>query len=224
MTATDKPGGGKPRVRKSNLAGPVRGGLRAQGMRTRGAIVVAARQLLLEDGGLGFTLREIAGRAGISISNLQYYFPSRPAVLRAVFEPVIGAYLCDLRRAVEEGAAPRETLAALAARALCDAQDAERSALWCHFLALVAVDPGSARLLDAWYETLVHEIAVLVRAANPALGLDGSRSAAILAIALADGVCVRNGVGRKRQGCVHDLDAPFLAAVAYLLDGRPARS
>lgn len=223
MTATDKPGNGKARVRKPAFAGPARRRLRAQGMRTRGAIVVAARQLLLEEGSLGFTLREIAARAGISISNLQYYFPSRPAVLWAVFEPVIGAYLGDLRRAVEEGAPARETLAALAARALRDAQDAERSALWCHFLALVAIDPGSARVLDAWYETLVHELAGLVHAANPALGRDGSRASAILLIALADGVCVRNGIARNRRGCVHGLDAPFLATVADLLDGRLAR-
>lgn len=219
MTATDKSRDRARRGRKRARAKPADGRLRAQGLRTRNAIVAAARALLLDGGSLEFTLRETAVRAGITISNVQYYFPSRQSLLRAVFEPVVEACLRDLRRATAKGAVPRETLAALAAKTLHDAQDRGSAALWCRFLSLGAIDPGFARMLEAWYKALVHEIAGLVNAVNPALGPDGSRSAAILMIALADGVCVRNGVGGRQRGHVPGLDAAFLATVARLLDG-----
>jgi AcrR family transcriptional regulator len=199
----------------------IQGRLRAQGMRTRNAIVRAARALLLECGSLDFTLREIAQRTGISISNLQYYFPTRLAVLRAVLEPVIEAYMRDLRRAVDQGAAPRATLDALVARTLHDAKDAERAALWCHFLSLVAVDAESAQLLDEWYGVLSREIATLVGAVNPVLTQEQSMEIATLLIAMVDGVIVRTGTGTRRHDGPDPLDGTFLATVDSLLQGRP---
>ena len=88
-----KASGGKP-IRKSrgaDVQAPAESaqqGMRAQGVRTRNAIVEVARAILLEGGSLGFSLREVAARAGISISNVQYYFPTKPALLSAVVEPV----------------------------------------------------------------------------------------------------------------------------------------
>ena len=41
---------------------------------------------------MDFSLRAVALKAGISVSNLQYYFPTRPDVVRAVMAPVINTY------------------------------------------------------------------------------------------------------------------------------------
>ncbi|WP_075795769.1 TetR/AcrR family transcriptional regulator [Massilia putida] len=201
-----------------------RGRLRPQGVRTRNAIVKMARALLLEGGSLEFTLREIALRAGISISNLQYYFPTRLAVLRAVLEPVIEAYMRDLRRAVDEGTAPRDKLSVLMARALQDTKNVESSALWCHFVSLVAIDRDTAQLLDEWYATLSREIAVLVRAVNPAFTSAEGREIATLLIAMVDGLIVRTGTGKRQGKDPNALDAIFLATVGCLLDGHIGRS
>ena len=187
--------------------------VRPQGVRTRAAIVREARTLLLECGSLEFTLREIAQRTGISISNLQYYFPTRLALLRAVLEPVIEAYMRDLRDAVDAGAPPRATLDALMTRALNDALDVESAALWCHFLALVAIDDASAQLMDEWHGALAHEIALLVRAIQPAYTYRQSVEIAILLIAIVDGVIVRTGTGMRRYGCPRALGAVLRATV-----------
>lgn len=201
-----------------------RGRLRPQGLRTRNAIVGVARTLLLECGSLEFTLREIALRAGISISNLQYYFPTRLAVLRAVLEPVIDAYMRELRHAVDEGTAPRDKLTVLMARALQDAKNVESSALWCHFVSLVAIDRDTAQLLDEWCATLSREIAVLVRAVNPAFTQAEGREIATLLIAMVDGLIVRTGTGMRKREDPNALDAMFLATVDRLLDGHIPRS
>lgn len=56
----------------------------------RAEILAVARKLLVEEGYDCFVMREIAGRTGIMLGNLQYYYASRDdlleAVIRAEFE------------------------------------------------------------------------------------------------------------------------------------------
>jgi AcrR family transcriptional regulator len=195
------------------------GGLRAQGLRTRAVIVDVARRLLLEGGSLEFSLRAVAGRAGISVSNLQYYFPTRLAVLRAVVEPLIGTYLAELRKATGSKAPPHVTLAALAGQALVDAQDGECAALWWHFVSLAAIDPECSRLLDDWYGTLTREIAKLIRSAYPACSAPDSLHRAALLIALADGLNYQLAAGRRKRGYTRGLDAAYVDVAHCLLRG-----
>jgi AcrR family transcriptional regulator len=193
--------------------------LRAQGQRTRNAIIEVAKGLLLEGGSLEFTLREVAQRAGISISNLQYYFPTRLAVLRAVVEPVIDAWLSELRRALDVEASPRVMMDALIERALEDAKNAERTALWWHFVSLAAIDPECSQLLDEWYEEVTPGIAKFVRAIDPACKPADSLHRATLLIAMADGISFQLGAGRRKRNYTRGLDAKFRAAVDCILLG-----
>ncbi|WP_238587514.1 TetR/AcrR family transcriptional regulator [Cupriavidus sp. IDO] len=187
--------------------------LRAQGLRTRNAIVRVARKLLLESGSLEFSLRAVALGAGISISNLQYYFPTRQAVLRAIMAPIIDAYLEDLKCALDSSVSPRESLDALLEKALTDARNAKDSALWWHFISLASTDPECARMFDEWYDTLTRGIAELLRAVNPKLKTADSLHAASLLIALADGLALQLGAGRRKRDYPRGLDAAFRAAV-----------
>lgn len=44
----------------------------------------ATAKLLMEEGSEGLTLRKVASRCGISLSNLQYYYPGKTALLQAM--------------------------------------------------------------------------------------------------------------------------------------------
>ncbi|WP_338640753.1 TetR/AcrR family transcriptional regulator [Burkholderia pyrrocinia] len=189
-------------------------GLRAQGLRTRNTIIRVARKLLLEGGPLEFSQRAVAAAAGISVSNLQYYFPTRIAVLRAVIEPVIDTYLDDMKRALSSDASPRDVFEEIVERSIRDAKDAKYNALFRHFLSFAATDPECFKLYDEWYATLTHDLAQLLRAVNPAFSAADSRHAATMLIALADGFAMQYGTGRHTQA----LDAYFAAtsrALAY---------
>lgn len=192
---------------------------RAQGKRTRLAIVGAARSLLLQNGCLKFTLREIAHRAGISISNLQYYFPTRLAVLRAVFEPVLASYTRELWDAMGKGGAPRDMLALLVAKVMRDAQDAESWAVWRHFLSLVAVDPVAHQMLDECYAGMRNELVSLVAALDPRLTRTDATATAMLLIALMEGVSMRIGVRRRDRADLRGIERRLRATVDQLLFG-----
>lgn len=59
---------------------------RPKGKETVKAIIAAAREVLSNEPTANFTMRRIAAGAGIYLRNLQYYFPSREAVIRALSE------------------------------------------------------------------------------------------------------------------------------------------
>lgn len=216
---TERRGSGNRRAPSAVSAGASPDNLRAQGVRTRNAIVGVARELLLESGSFEFSLRAVALRAGVSISNLQYYFPTRQAVLRAVMEPVVDAYLEDLRRALDSKASPRATLDLVLQRALRDAKDPENAALWWYFASMAPTDPECARLLDEWYDTLARELAQLIRADNPEFKVADSLHAAMLLMAMSDGLSLQVGAGRRKRDYMRGIDAKFLAAADCILRG-----
>lgn len=217
MTETKAHHGGRGR-RTPNAAstGSDLDGLRAQGLRTRNTIVRVARELLLEGGPLTFSQRAVAAGAGISVSNLQYYFPTRLAVLRAVIEPVIEAYLGELKGLIDSDASPDDVIERVLARSLRDAKDAQYVALFRHFLSFAAIDPECLKLFDDWYGTLTREVAKLLRTVNPAFDAADSLHVATLLIAMADGLTLQTGTARLTQR----LDAMFMEIARCLIYDR----
>ncbi|AOR72814.1 TetR family transcriptional regulator [Burkholderia stabilis] len=209
-------GGRRRRPTRAASSGSDLDGLRAQGLRTRNTIVRVARELLLKGGPLTFSQRAVAAGAGISVSNLQYYFPTRLAVLRAVIEPVIDAYLVELKRVLDSDASPDDVLERVLARSLSDAKDAQYGALFRHFLSFAAIDPECLKLFDGWYDTLTREIAALLRTVNPAFDAADGLHVATLLIATADGLTMQSGSARFTQR----LDAMFMETAHCLIYGK----
>ena len=56
-------------------------------------ILEAAEQLLIDSGYHNFSMRKVATKAGVSVGNLQYYFPSKDKLLEALLDHVIQNYL-----------------------------------------------------------------------------------------------------------------------------------
>lgn len=82
--------------------------LRADGRRNRERIVAAAEELVARDGAQA-SLEEIARKAGVGSATLHRHFPSRQALLEAVFRDGV-AQLCA-RAAAQPGEEPAAELA-----------------------------------------------------------------------------------------------------------------
>ncbi len=83
--------------------------LRADGQRNRERLLAAAVELVARDGAQA-SLEEIARLAGVGSATLHRHFPSRHALLEAVFRDGV-AHLCA-RAAAQPGVAPAAELAA----------------------------------------------------------------------------------------------------------------
>jgi len=82
--------------------------LRADGRRNRERIIAAAEELVARDGAQA-SLEEIARRAGVGSATLHRHFPSRQALLEAVFRDGV-AQLCA-RAGAQSGVKPADELA-----------------------------------------------------------------------------------------------------------------
>ena len=86
----------KRRIRSSALTATSRS---SPGARTRRAgratatrVVEAARAVLIEQGYPGFTMRNVAARAGVHLANVQYYFRRREHLIRALLDETAAHY------------------------------------------------------------------------------------------------------------------------------------
>jgi len=193
--------------------------LRAQGERTRQLIVKAATRLLLEGGGFDFTLRAVAREAKIGVSNLQYYFPDRRELLRAVMAPVVESYLADLGGGPGGDAPPREMVARLVERWLQDARDPRKMSLMWQFASLAGFDPECRRLFEECYEALVGGVARLIERISPEFGAADSRRCAAMLVAMTDGLGfqMRAAAGRGAP-YLRELDDSLRMAVEAMLE------
>ncbi len=65
---------------------------RRAGRETAARLVTAARELLETENYERFSMRSVAERAGVSLANLQYYFPRREDLAKALFNDVAARY------------------------------------------------------------------------------------------------------------------------------------
>jgi len=93
-------------------------GLRADARRNYQRLLAAAGEAFTERGADDVSLEEIARRAGVGIGTLYRHFPTRQALLEAVYRDqvdALGARAAELIRSDSPGAALAEWLAALLA-------------------------------------------------------------------------------------------------------------
>src|SRR5215467_13278285 len=60
--------------------------VQAKGQHRVAEILGAARAVMVEDGYAALTTRKVAERVGVRQSNVQYYFPAKVDLVRALFE------------------------------------------------------------------------------------------------------------------------------------------
>src|SRR5256884_6480950 len=68
----------------------------------REQIVQAAADSLLENGYAGTSVRSIASRAGVAIGNLQYYFPTKSALLIEAWRELTDRSVEELRGSLNQ--------------------------------------------------------------------------------------------------------------------------
>lgn len=95
-------------VRAAKKRGVVR-----KGEARQAEVLAMARRVLVEDGYDRFSLREIAARVGVTLGNLQYYFPARDDLLEAVLRSELARDQAELATVAARARSPRDALAAV---------------------------------------------------------------------------------------------------------------
>ena len=85
---------------------------RARAVSRSGQILDAARSLMLETGGIEFTVQDIVDRSGLSLRSFYKHFGGKDELLLALFEELLRDFAADLRLEVEAHSDPVDRLRA----------------------------------------------------------------------------------------------------------------
>jgi AcrR family transcriptional regulator len=194
---------------------------RAKGEERIAEVLLAAEDLLTRRGAEGVSLRDVADQVGISVGNLQYYFPTRAALLDAVFERHTKTFEEQLAALLESVDEPREQMDVLVDFWLAVQHTQSQSFFW-YLWAISAHDERAREIMDRVYGVLPKLMAGWLREIHPKLGRGDSMRRAATITSLIEGSGLFVGYGRTPQRDLTSLQTEIRTTVMSIVD-RPAR-
>ncbi|WP_179258864.1 TetR/AcrR family transcriptional regulator [Burkholderia aenigmatica] len=154
-------------------------------------IIVAARQTFQEDGYAGFATRRVAGRVGITLGNLQYYFRTKDELLQAALHARISQIVSDYTGiANEQGISATRRCAALVERVFHDINETDLPKFLIEIWAFAQHDPYAAKLVGDMYSEYRAIFAKLLSELHPTLTPEQSLARASALISQTTGMMI----------------------------------
>lgn len=160
----------------------------------REALILAALDLMAEEGPGATTVRAIAERAGITPGLIRHYFETKDALTRAAYRWMMERMTEESEAACRASDSPEAALAALVCATLRPpVMEGSRVRLWAGFLHMVHQDPAMRAEHEATYtqyrDLIQSQIQRLPGKADPAI----ARPLAIACNAVIDGLWLEGG-------------------------------
>jgi AcrR family transcriptional regulator len=181
-----------------------------RGRDTRVRILAEARSALIDGGPASLTLRGVAARVGVSLSNLQFYFANIDALLSGVLD----AEIERSAQVIAEAPTSDDTTAAAIEVLLGQHYDRDAVKLFFSLWAFSAGRPAVARVLRRFYERFVANVVAHLRTQEASHQADELETRAWLFVALLEGASVLRALGRRDD---KSHDAALRAALARVL-------
>jgi len=188
---------------------PARAGTAVQprGQHRADEILAAARAVMVEDGYAALTTRKVAERVGIRQSNVQYYFPTKVDLVRALFEASIADSARVISTRLAQGTASAEArLLGSIDYFLETHHSIEEQRFLRELWALSAHDLDVAAAMQGLYQRWVDLTTRNLLQMNPALGRPRAQRRALLIISLVDGLSLFHGATGLDHPAVTGID------------------
>lgn len=202
---------------------PRRNGKGDRGEATRARILATATRLLVDLGAESMSFRNVARELGMSIGNLQYYFPTRASLLDAVCEEWAATWSAGATAAADAAPTPREALIRMIDYWLASQQREEVKIFWQLFTLSAYDDEATREVQRRQDDELVDHLARRLRAVHPGLGRSEALRRAALIASLIDGAGLFLGYGRATRPGLRGLRNDVRAAAIALVDTPPSR-
>lgn len=171
-----------------------------KGRRSVDEILDAATALLAEEGYAALSTRKVAARAGMRPGNLQYYFPAKRDMVRALLERYLKRSLERLADRMERGEqTPEARLRQAIEGILAQQESAPDCTLFREVWALASHDADVARAMSDFYCQYRAHLGETLISLNPRLGNGDARRLAMAIVAMLEGLSVVGEPGRSRN-------------------------
>lgn len=150
-------------------------------------ILQTAEWVLMDEGYAGFSLRKVAKRAGVSIGNLQYYFPTRAELLDGMMESLLGSCMSHYQRHIVVIPNPQDRLMECATYLLSDSSQQGMFQILREMWALAVHDEDAAASVAEFTRSWQAMQATMIRDVNPELSPERADALAAVAVAMLSG-------------------------------------
>ena len=195
---------------------------RKAGKATAAKILQAAHDMLASEPLVRFTLRNIAGKAEVSLANLQYYYPRREALIEAMMKDIDCRYrdACQSAISAQSASAPSEQIKAVLRFQLEDATQTKTRQFFIQLWALLgSMDNFSGRYLETLYAYDLEILSKPIAALHSNLAKAEVRDRALLIASLVEGLMVLVGdTSKKRASTKRTVDLLFQTALNIALE------
>lgn len=131
-------------------------------------ILEAADQLLIDSGYHNFSMRKVATKAGVSVGNLQYYFPSKDKLLEALLDKVIQNYLNTFEK-FKVQYAPKEQFIKIIKSVIKDLSSKHATVFFPELWSMANHEKHISNIMDSMYGKYRSLVASIIRDINPNL-------------------------------------------------------
>jgi len=181
-------------------------------------ILAAARAVLVEEGYPALTTRKVAQRVRIRQSNVQYYFPSKADLVRALFGRAMTDSMQGLARRMAAGRlSPRRRFLWSIDQFLQSHRDREEQVFLRELWALAAHEPDVAEAMNGFYARWVDLTTNTLLKLSPRLGKRRAQRRALAIVALVDGMSLFHGAVGLAHPAVDGIEREVREIVVSLL-------
>lgn len=183
----------------------------------RQQILDTAKTMLLQRGAHEFVLRDVAEALGITHGNLQYYFPTKQALLVAIFDQEVAKYTDGMREAIAGTTTKRGRLAAIIDSGLTVLKSPD-TALWRMMMSMADHSQEMAAILKKENDLYEAVVTKELKQIAPALSLPRRRHIAKIIHAILDGMGIQFVHEDPNSADMRALESEIKAAVFALLE------
>jgi len=168
---------------------------RRAGNDTAARIVLAARELLMTEGYAQFSMRNVAARAGLHLANVQYYYKTREALVKALLDDTGERYRSSYEELRAKGPTDREArFRAVVEFNLEDIATSETRRYFIQLWALLTeIDGRAGRLMNDLYAIDIQQLSDCIADLVPDTDAAEVRRRASILAAMIEGMVVVRG-------------------------------
>lgn len=188
-----------------------------KGEERREAIEAAARRMLLDEGYAGVSLRRIATKLGMSVGNLQYYFPTKDDLVESV---IIGETQKPIDLLGDVAWSPNDAPKSIrqVVGSLMQYYAGEAGRFYAIMESLALHDARYAKLKADGYAQVLRHIEQLIGLVAPDLSNDRAAGLARVLVALIDGASLQVQFARTETDSLDVLIVDVSSAIEHLLE------
>ena len=188
-----------------------------KGEERREAIEAAARRMLLDEGYAGVSLRRIATKLGMSVGNLQYYFPTKDDLVESV---IIGETQKPIDLLGNVAWSPNDAPKSIrqVVGSLMQYYAGEAGRFYAIMESLALHDARYAKLKADGYAQVLRHIEQLIGLVAPDLSNDRAAGLARVLVALIDGASLQVQFARTETDSLDVLIVDVSSAIEHLLE------